>query len=82
MENKKRITVYLDLNIDSDREIWDYLVGKRKTEVIRQVLFNHIKGSPLVVAKEVVNEFTQDDFDVLDDIVKQEQFIYSFFTYS
>lgn len=70
MENKKRITVYLDLNIDSDREIWDYLVGKRKTEVIRQVLFNHIKGSSLVVAKEVVNEFTQDDFDVLDDIVK------------
>lgn len=70
MESKKRITVYLDLNIDSDREIWDYLVGKRKTEVIRQVLFNHIKGSPLVVAKEVVNEFTQDDFDVLDDIVK------------
>lgn len=70
MENKKRITVYLDLNIDSDREIWDYLVGKRKTEVIRQVLFNHIKGNNLVVAKEVVNEFTQDDFDVLDDIVK------------
>ena len=66
MENKKRITVYLDLNIDSDREIWDYLVGKRKTEVIRQVLFNHIKGNNLVV----VNEFTQDDFDVLDDIVK------------
>lgn len=70
MENKKRITVYLDLNIDSDREIWDYLVGKRKTEVIRQVLFNHIKGNNLIVAKEVVNEFTQDDFDVLDDIVK------------
>ena len=70
MENKKRITVYLDLNIDSDKEIWDYLVGKRKTEVIRQVLFNHIKGNNLVVAKEVVNEFTQDDFDVLDDIVK------------
>lgn len=70
MESKKRITVYLDLNIDSDREIWDYLVGKRKTEVIRQVLFNHIKGNNLVVAKEVVNEFTQDDFDVLDDIVK------------
>ena len=70
MENKKRITVYLDLNIDSDREIWDYLVGKRKTEVIRQVLFNHIKGNGIVVAKEVVNEFTQDDFDVLDDIVK------------
>lgn len=75
---KKRITVYLDLEIESDKKVWDYLEGKRKTEIIRNVLSNYVDGVPNIVKKEVVQDskdidesnITEEEFDMINDILK------------
>lgn len=76
--NKKRITVYLDLEIESDKRIWDYLEGKRKTEIVRNVLSNYVDGMPNIVKKETVQDsknvnktnITEEEFEMINDFIK------------
>lgn len=84
--NKKRITVYLDLDIEPDNQIWEYLKGKRKTETIRSILANHINGVPTVPTNEKLvedennkviddekdnpNKILDEELDVLNDFIK------------
>lgn len=68
-DSKKRITVYLDLKIDSDRQIWEYLEGKRKTETIRNILSDYVNGN--VVTRETKqNDILDEDIDMLQDFIK------------
>lgn len=75
---KKRITVYLDLEIESDKKVWDYLEGKRKTEIIRNVLSNYVDGVPNVVKKEIAQDsknanesnITKEELEMINDFVK------------
>lgn len=76
--NKKRITVYLDLDIESEKKIWDFLEGKRKTETIRSILSNYMNGVETVPngikieddELEKNNNLLDEEIDMLDDIIK------------
>lgn len=76
--NKKRITVYLDLDIESEKKIWDFLEGKRKTETIRSILSNYMNGVETVPngikieddESEKNNNLSDEEIDMLDNIVK------------
>lgn len=76
--NKKRITVYLDLDIESEKKIWDFLEGKRKTETIRSILSNYMNGVETVPngikieddESEKNNNLLDEEIDMLEDIVK------------
>lgn len=76
-QNKKRLTVYLDLDIDSDKKIWDFLEGKRKTETVRSILSNYINGVPTVSANNKIedkldnnNNILDEELDMLSDFIK------------
>lgn len=76
-QNKKRVTVYLDLDIDSDKKIWDFLEGKRKTETVRSILSNYINGVPTVSANNKIedklennNNILDEELDMLSDFIK------------
>lgn len=76
--NKKRITVYLDLSIESEKKIWDFLEGKRKTETIRSILSNYVNGVQDVSASDKIedveleedNNLLGEEIDMLSDFVK------------
>lgn len=80
--NKKRITIYLDLNIESDKLIWDFFDGKRKNEIIRPILLNYVNGIPNVSNGKSINEtsktdnsntsnnFYDEEIELFEDIVK------------
>ena len=81
--NKKRITIYLDLNIESDKMIWDFFDGKRKNEIIRPVLLNYVNGIPNVSNSKSTNDtikvndvsdksnvFYEEEIELFKDIVK------------
>lgn len=76
--NKKRITVYLDLSIESEKKIWDFLEGKRKTETIRSILSNYVNGVQDVSASDKIedveleedNNLLDEEIDMLSDFVK------------
>ena len=80
--NKKRITIYLDLNIESDKLIWDFFDGKRKNEIIRPILSNYDNGIPNVSNGKSINEtsktddtntpnnFYDEEIELFEDIVK------------
>lgn len=80
--NKKRITIYLDLNIESDKLIWDFFDGKRKNEIIRPILSNYVNGIPNVSNGKSINEtsktdnsntsnnFYDEEIELFEDIVK------------
>lgn len=76
--NKKRITVYLDLTIDSEKKIWDFLEGKRKTETIRSILSNYVNGVQTVSASDEIekvetedgNNISDEELDMLSDFIK------------
>ena len=73
--NKKRITIYLDLNIESDKMIWDFFDGKRKNEIIRPVLLNYVNGIPNVSNSRGTNDtnttsITEDELDMIHDFIK------------
>lgn len=76
--NKKRITVYLDLDIESEKKIWDFLEGKRKTETIRSILSNYMNGVQTVSASDEVekvetedgNNISDEELDMLNDFIK------------
>lgn len=75
---KKRITVYLDLTIESDKKIWDFLKGKRKTETIRSILSNYMNGVQTVSASDEIekvetedgNNISDEELDMLSDFIK------------
>ena len=76
-QNKKRLTVYLDLDIDSDKKIWDFLEGKRKTETVRSILSNYINGVPTVSTNNKIedklennNNILDEELDMLSDFIK------------
>lgn len=76
--NKKRITVYLDLSINSDKKIWDFFEGKRKTETIRSILSNYVNGVQDVSASDKIedieleedNNLLDEEIDMLSDFIK------------
>lgn len=76
--NKKRITVYLDLSIESEKKIWDYLEGKRKTETIRSILSNYMNGVETVPTGDKIedeseennNNLLDEEIDMLSDFIK------------
>lgn len=77
--NKKRITVYLDLSIDSEKKIWDFLEGKRKTETIRSILSNYMNGVETVSTGDEIendeleenkNNLLDEEIDMLSDFIK------------
>lgn len=76
--NKKRITVYLDLSINSDKKIWDFFEGKRKTETIRSILSNYVNGVQDVSASDKIedieleedNNLLDEELDMLNDFIK------------
>lgn len=76
--NKKRVTVYLDLTIDSEKKIWDFLEGKRKTETIRSILLNYMNGVETVPtcdkveyeSEENENNLSDEEIDMLNDFIK------------
>ena len=77
--NKKRITVYLDLSIDSEKKIWDFLEGKRKTETIRSILSNYMNGVETVPTGDKIeedeleenkNNLLDEEIDMLSDFIK------------
>lgn len=74
---KKRITVYLDLTIESDKKIWDFLKGKRKTETIRSILSNYMNGVQTVSSDDEIekvetedNNISDEELDMLNDFIK------------
>lgn len=64
---KKRITVYLDLTIESDKKIWDFLKGKRKTETIRSILSNYMNGVQTVSSDDEIEKVETEDNNILDE---------------
>jgi len=75
MENKKRVSLYFNLDVPSDKILWDYLESNgRKSEIIKRLLRNEINGVqnvpiPSVPKEETIINTTDIDY-ILDDILK------------
>ena len=68
--NKKRITIYLDLNIEEDNAIWNYFLNRRKNEIIRPLLYNYVNGIQPQIIEKQDNSIDMDDLDFLEDFIK------------
>lgn len=72
--SKKRITLYLDLDIEEDKSIWNFLDGRRKSETIRNVLYGYIENSGVPKRKETKKEKRQglsvEELEIIGDFIK------------
>lgn len=65
MENKKRVSLYFNLDDPDEKLMFEYLDQRKKSQYIKNLILNDIKGNGVVAAPTVkVRTDTLDDCDL------------------
>ncbi|MGL4655730.1 MAG: hypothetical protein ACRCWM_07595 [Sarcina sp.] len=75
--SKKRMSLYFNLDVSSDKQIWDYLESNgRKSELIKRLILNDmnevvtVPKQVEVVEVENKNTITPDEYDeIMDELI-------------
>ena len=78
--NKKRVSLYFNLDNSSDKKMWDFLENYgKKSELFKRLLFNYMDGTNISSPKnneelkkdnKKDNKLSQDDLNMLSGLIK------------
>lgn len=66
---RKQITVYLNLDNEDEKLIYDYLSKKNKNTVIKRAVLNEIKGTGFINTN--TNSNSTDNFEIEEGIFNE-----------
>lgn len=75
MNNKKRMSLYFNLDVPSDKELWDYLnKSGRKSELIKRLIRNEMNGVPGIpnIQKQELNNVDEAEEIKITEEEKEE----------